>query len=95
MWRKGCVVPNGDPGSFALTGAWETLHELKVSPATSRIPVLVVSPMEEQKMATAIGAAGSLMKPLSQPALIEAVRKTLHSESFFRDPAGKEGVDCG
>ena len=59
---------------------WETLHELKVSPATSRIPVLVVSPMEERKMATAIGAAGSLMKPLSQPALIEAVRKTLHSE---------------
>jgi PAS domain S-box-containing protein len=59
---------------------WETLHELKVSPATSRIPVLVVSPMEERKMATAIGAAGFLMKPLSQPVLIEAVRKTLHSE---------------
>jgi PAS domain S-box-containing protein len=56
---------------------WETLHELKNSRNTGSIPVMIASQADESKMGAALGAAESLTKPVTGPALIQAVRKVL------------------
>jgi PAS domain S-box-containing protein len=63
---------------------WETLHELKTSPDTRSIPVIIASPSDERKMGAALGAAESLMKPLTGGALIQAVRRVLQPEGVLR-----------
>jgi PAS domain S-box-containing protein len=59
---------------------WETLHDLKTSPDTASIPVIITSPTDERKMGTALGAAACLVQPYSDDALLQAVRKILRSE---------------
>jgi CheY-like chemotaxis protein len=63
---------------------WETLHELKASPDTRSIPVIIVSAEDEGKMGAALGAAESLTKPLTSEALIQAVRRVLQPEGTLR-----------
>lgn len=63
---------------------WETLHELKTSPDTRAIPVIIASPVDERKMGVALGAADSLIKPLTSGALIKAVRRVLQPEGTLR-----------
>ncbi len=63
---------------------WETLHELKTSPETRAIPVIIVSAADERKMGAALGAAESLVKPVSGAALIQAVRRVLQPEGVLR-----------
>ncbi len=63
---------------------WETLHELKTSADTRTIPVIIVSPEDERKMGAALGAAESLIKPLTSGALIQAVRRVLQPEGVLR-----------
>jgi CheY-like chemotaxis protein len=63
---------------------WETLHELKTSPDTRAIPVIIVSAVDERKMGLALGAAGSLVKPVAGSALIQAVRRVLQPEGVLR-----------
>jgi len=63
---------------------WETLHELKNSPDTRAIPVIIASSVDERKMGAALGAAESLTKPLTAGALIQAVRRVLQPEGALR-----------
>ncbi len=63
---------------------WETLHELKTSPDTRSVPVVIVSAEDEGKMGAALGAAESLTKPLTGQALIQAVRRVLQPEGTLR-----------
>ena len=63
---------------------WETLHELKSSPDTRGIPVIIASASDEGKMGSALGAAESLMKPLTGGALLQAVRRVLHPAGVLR-----------
>jgi PAS domain S-box-containing protein len=63
---------------------WETLHELKTSPDTRSIPVIIASAADERKMGAALGAAESLTKPLSGGALIQAVRRVLQPEGALQ-----------
>ena len=63
---------------------WETLHELKSAPDTRAIPVIIVSLADERKMGAALGAAESLVKPLSGGALIHAVRRVLQPDGVLR-----------
>jgi len=63
---------------------WETLHELKTSPDTRSVPVIIVSAEDESKMGTALGAVESLIKPLLGEALIQAVRRVLQPEGTLR-----------
>jgi CheY-like chemotaxis protein len=63
---------------------WETLHELKTAPDTHAIPVIIFSPADERKMGAALGAAESLTKPLTDGALIQAVRRVLQPEGVLR-----------
>jgi len=63
---------------------WETLHELKTSPETRAIPVIVAAAADQSKMGATLGAAASLVKPLSGQALIRAVRQVLQPEGTLR-----------
>jgi PAS domain S-box-containing protein len=63
---------------------WETLHELKTSPDSRAIPVIIASASDESKMGAALGAAESLLKPLTGAALIQAVRRVLQPEGVLR-----------
>jgi PAS domain S-box-containing protein len=63
---------------------WETLHELKTSPETRAIPVIIASASDERKMGAALGAAESLLKPFSAGALVQAVRRVLQPEGVLR-----------
>jgi PAS domain S-box-containing protein len=63
---------------------WEILHELKTSPHTRSVPVIIVSAEDEGKMGTALGAVESLIKPLMDQVLIQAVRRVLQPEGTLR-----------
>jgi PAS domain S-box-containing protein len=63
---------------------WETLHDLKTSPETAAIPVVIVSPTDERKMGIALGAAEWLAKPVTESDLLAAVRKALRREGALR-----------
>jgi PAS domain S-box-containing protein len=63
---------------------WEALHDLKTAPETADIPVVILSTADERKMGMALGAAGSLTKPLSGDALLQAIRKASHKENSLR-----------
>jgi CheY-like chemotaxis protein len=63
---------------------WETLHELKTSPDTGAIPVIIASASDESKMGAALGAAQSLTKPVTGGALLQAVRRVLQPEGVLR-----------
>ena len=59
---------------------WETLHDLKIAPETSKIPVIIVSPTDERKMGLSLGAVDCLVTPLSHEAVLAAVRRALKSQ---------------
>lgn len=63
---------------------WEILHELKTSPETRAIPVVILSPNDERKMGIALGAAECLVKPITGAALVQAVRRILNPEGALR-----------
>jgi len=52
---------------------WAVLQRLKADPATKSIPVLVCSVINEPQLATTLGAAGLLKKPVSCEQLVDAV----------------------
>lgn len=54
---------------------WETLHRLKRDPVTARIPVVVVSVLDERGMGLALGASEYLVKPVEKDALLKALRR--------------------
>ena len=80
--KAGKLRPNLILLDIEISGksGWETLHDLKTSPGTSSIPVIIVSPTDERKMGTALGAADALVKPLSSESVLGAVRHALKSE---------------
>jgi CheY-like chemotaxis protein len=51
------------------------MHELKSSPSTAWIPILIVSVMDEPKMGFALGATDYLIKPIGRETLLESIRK--------------------
>ena len=65
---------------MAGKSGWETLHDLKTSPDTAAIPVIIASSVDERKIGAALGAVESLVKPFANEVFLRAVRKTLHSE---------------
>lgn len=60
---------------------WEVLQKLRATPALAATPILVCSVLREHDLALALGASDTLVKPVSQPALLDALRRwlgTLH-----------------
>ena len=56
---------------------WRALQELRRNPATARIPVIVVSVLEERKSAMALGASEYLTKPVAKETFLNALRTHL------------------
>jgi len=56
-------------------GGWRILEELKRSSETSPIPVVVVSVVDDKRRALTLGAAGSLVKPVSREELAAVARR--------------------
>ncbi len=56
-------------------GGWDTLYELKKTPITAGIPVIVVTVVDEPKIGLALGAAEYLVKPVDKDVLLDAVRR--------------------
>ena len=54
---------------------WEVLAELKSDPATSAIPVVVVSMIDERGAGFALGAADYLVKPVDRASLLDALAR--------------------
>ncbi len=59
---------------------WRLLQEIKRSPATAHIPVIVCSVLEQPQLALALGAADVLNKPIERPALLQAIKALLARE---------------
>jgi PAS domain S-box-containing protein len=58
--------------------AFETIFELKNTPATADIPVIVVSVVDQKRMGLALGAVEYLVKPVNKNIFLEAIRKHMH-----------------
>lgn len=56
---------------------WEVLTELKATPATQDIPVIVISVVDERSRALKLGAAEYLLKPITQQQLQATLNRVL------------------
>jgi PAS domain S-box-containing protein len=72
-------------------GGWDALYDLKKSPVTSAIPIIVVSVVDEPKVGMALGAAEYLVKPVDRELLLETVRR--HIGPGSNGPAKVLAVD--
>ncbi|MCU1220682.1 MAG: sensory transduction histidine kinase [Candidatus Angelobacter sp.] len=52
---------------------WEMLYRLRNTPETSRIPIVVVSIVDQKQLGFSLGAAEYLVKPVSKEILLEAL----------------------
>lgn len=60
---------------------WEVLQRLRAAPGLADTPILICSVLREHDLALTLGASDTLVKPVSQPALLDALRHwlgTLH-----------------
>ena len=56
---------------------WQILQCLKTMPETASIPVVICSVLDQPDLALTLGASAVLRKPISQAALLDAVRAAL------------------
>ena len=70
---------------------WDTLYQLKRNPVTARIPVIVVSVVDEPKIGMALGATEYLLKPAPKEVLLKAIRR--HIAPNFNPPGKVLVVD--
>ena len=54
---------------------WEVLQMLQTDPETQHIPVIVCSVWDEPELASSLGAAGFLKKPITQKDLLSALAR--------------------
>ncbi len=54
---------------------FETLLALRRAPETAKIPVIIVSIVDQKQVGFALGAADYLIKPIRKPELLESIRK--------------------
>jgi len=56
-------------------GGWKLLHELRHTPQTATIPILVISVLDEEKSVLAMGASAYLAKPLKRDVFLSALAR--------------------
>jgi CheY-like chemotaxis protein/anti-sigma regulatory factor (Ser/Thr protein kinase) len=56
---------------------WEVLAQLKSDPATSAVPVVIVSMVDDQGAGYALGAADYLVKPVDRASVLEALARCI------------------
>lgn len=71
------LLPDAITLDVLMSGAtgFETLVELRKSPETAHIPVIIVSIVDQKQVGFALGAADYLVKPIRKPVLLETIRK--------------------
>lgn len=60
---------------------WEVIRSLKEDPATSGIPVLIVSVAGDRATGSALGAVGMVSKPVDRDSLLEEIGKLTANDS--------------
>lgn len=82
------VRPDAITLDILMPGAngFEILMSLKTSPQTSRIPIIIVSIVDQQKMGFALGATDYLVKPVNKSLLLDTIRKYVRPESDTETP---------
>jgi signal transduction histidine kinase/ActR/RegA family two-component response regulator len=60
---------------------WDVLAAVKADPATSRIPVVVASVLDERAKGLALGASAYLVKPISRDGLLSALDEVLEAST--------------
>jgi len=68
---------------------WDVLRTLKADPATSKVPVVVVSIVDERAKGIALGAAEYLVKPIGRDDLLRALERVRVLDPA---PVHKKGV---
>ena len=68
---------------------WEILQALQADPETRHIPVIVCSVWDEPELASSLGAAGFLKKPITQKDLLDALARL----GLLGIPAGSSRED--
>ena len=76
------LLPNVD--------GWDVLTALKQDPATRDIPVVVISIVDDEERAYALGAVDYFVKPVDRHALMDSLRRLMPS-ARVHDAAGAEG----
>jgi PAS domain S-box-containing protein len=66
---------------------WEMLYRLRNTPETSKIPIVVVSIVDQRQLGFSLGAAEYLVKPVSKEILLEALSRHIISD-------GKTSFTC-
>jgi PAS domain S-box-containing protein len=67
---------------------WGILYRLKADPATSHIPVIVATGLDEQRLGLFLGASEYLVKPVSHAQLLQAIQRlSLDPERSVRNVA--------
>jgi len=56
-------------------GGWKLLHELRHTPQTSSIPILVISVLDEEQSVLAMGASAYLAKPLKKDVFLKELER--------------------
>lgn len=74
---------------------WQTLSELKMTPATEAIPVIIVSVVEERKKGLSMGAADYLVKPVSRDQLLAAIRRVAAASGRRTSERRQRGTEEG
>ena len=54
---------------------WQVLEEIKSEESLSDIPVLIISVLEEEKTAVALGARSFVSKPIDKQVLLDSIKK--------------------
>lgn len=72
-----CVTPRVIVLDILLKGddTWRWLSEIKSNPATSAIPVIIASTVEDQQKAYALGADRYCLKPLDRTTLLSTLKE--------------------
>jgi CheY-like chemotaxis protein/signal transduction histidine kinase/methyl-accepting chemotaxis protein len=63
---------------------WEVLKELKTDPATTEIPVVMLSVSEDRETGMALGASGYLTKPVDKNILVAEIEKVVCTNEVKR-----------
>jgi|SRR5579871_1893172 len=74
---------------------WQTLDELKKTPATAAIPVIIISVVEERKKGLSVGAADYLVKPVSKDRLIDTIRRVSAASGRRTSERRQQGQEEG
>jgi len=65
---------------------WTVIQELKSSPATAAVPLVVCSVVDDPELADALGADAYLKKPVSQEQLLSCLRHLLTGRGHLTGP---------